>query len=233
MRKFELVNNEIYHLCNRSVEGKKIFIKEQDCVYFLKTLFAVNTTAQLPVNWRRDLFTVRMGEILNNGKPLVKFYALILMPDHFHVLVEQLEENGISRVMQRTCNSFAKYFNTKYNRKGCLFQGRFKGVPMLFDNQASHIMTYIHGNALDLFDLGWREGEIMDWTNAKNFLKEYQWSSLGIFTKSGIVNPLIRKFIDDGFGGTYHSKPKDFLNEIKHWSMRAQENFDSEICFLE
>lgn len=226
LRKDKLATNEIYHVCNRTVEGREIFVSPEDCVYFLETLFVGNTTATLPSNWRRDIFTPRLEKILKKGRPLVSFRALTLMSDHLHFLIEQLVDNGIPYLMQRTCDSFAKYINKKYDRKGSLFMGRYKAVPIVSQAQANHIITYVHGNILDMFDPKWREGKIENWPKAKVFMEKYPWSTLGLFGKTGNSHPLISKFINKKFGENCYSRPGDYFNEIRNWSMRAKSGIE-------
>ena len=85
------------------------------------------------------------------------------MPNHFHFLIRQLKENGISKFMSQISNSYTKYFNTKYNRIGPLFQGAFKAVLIESDEQLIHVSRYIHLNPVV-------SGLI------KN-LEDYRWSS--------------------------------------------------------
>ena len=68
---------------------------------------------------------------MDEGKPLVEVYAVTLMPNHFHILAKQLTDKGITKWLHRTCNSFSHAFNLIRSRKGTLFMGRFKAIPVL------------------------------------------------------------------------------------------------------
>lgn len=92
------------------------------------------------------------------------------MPNHFHLLIKQVEDNGISVFVSKLINSYTKYFNTKYNRVGPLFQGQFKSVLIENDEQLIHLSRYIHLNPLVAH-------LIMD-------LKDYRWSSYSEFLNS-------------------------------------------------
>lgn len=107
----------------------------------------------------------------------VNILAYILMPNHFHLLLEPLNEGGISSFLHKVCMGYTHYFNKKNDRSGVLFQGRFKSVHVESHAQFEHLPRYIHLNALDLYDTSWREGEIKDWDKAFQFVDNYPWSS--------------------------------------------------------
>ena len=86
-------------------------------------------------------------------KLLVEIIAYCLMPNHLHLLLKQLEENGISIFMSNLTNSYTRFFNTKQKRKGPLFQGKFKGVRIETDEQLFHVSRYIHLNPYSSFVL--------------------------------------------------------------------------------
>lgn len=68
------------------------------------------------------------------------------MPNHFHFLIKQLKEKGISIFLSQLSNSYTKYFNVKYGRIGPLLQGAFKAVRIETDEQLVHVSRYIHLN---------------------------------------------------------------------------------------
>lgn len=85
------------------------------------------------------------------------------MPNHYHFLIKQLQDNGISEFISKISNSYTKFFNTKHNRVGPLLQGQFKAVRIEYDEQLIHVARYIHLNPVASFII--------------KDLKEYQWSS--------------------------------------------------------
>jgi len=88
----------------------------------------------------------RIIEKLSQSGRIVEVLAFCLMPNHFHLLVKQLKDGGISRYLSLFQNSFAKYRNTKYQREGHLFGGQFKVVRIEDDDQFLHVHRYIHLN---------------------------------------------------------------------------------------
>lgn len=223
MRNETIVAGETYHICNRATEGRKIFYDDNEKKYFLETLLLVNSTDKRDITWRRELLRSSKHNQYDIGDPIIEIYAIILMPDHFHILCKQLKNNGVASIMQRSCNSLGKYYNQKHKRKGALFMGRYKAVRMASERQAGHILTYIHGNALDLIDLKWRRGEINQWLRAEKFLKEYQWSSLGIYAKTK-TSPLMQKLTYKRQLGYINND--GYLKEIRSWANRNKNEYE-------
>lgn len=81
-----------------------------------------------------------------DSKNYIQIIAFCLMPTHIHLVVKQLRNNGISTFMSNALNSYTRYFNTKYKRKGPLWVGRFKAVLVTADEQLSHLTRYVHLN---------------------------------------------------------------------------------------
>ncbi len=91
-------------------------------------------------------FEVGLAEMMANEKPGATLAAYCLMPTHFHLLVRQDKDDGVSDLLRNIQNSYAKYFNAKYKRKEVLWCGPFKNVPIETDEQLLHITRYIHLN---------------------------------------------------------------------------------------
>ena len=110
--------------------------------------------------------------------PFVKIYADCLMPNHYHFLVEEMKEGGIINFMQRFGNSYARYFTTKYNRPGSLFQGRFKAVQLENDDQLKYLIAYINVlNPAQLIEPNLKENGIQNFDKVFNFIDKYNWST--------------------------------------------------------
>jgi len=109
--------------------------------------------------------------------PLVEILAYVLMPNHFHLMVKQITENGVTEFMRKLSTGYTNAFNIKYKRVGPLFQGKYKIAHIKTNRHLLYLPYYIHLNPLDLMDHGWRDGSLKDLKKAKSFLSSYDWSS--------------------------------------------------------
>jgi len=125
-------------------------------------------------------------------KALVDILAYALMPNHYHLLLRQRTEKGISLFMQKLAGGYTGYFNTKHERSGVLFQGKFKAKHVDEDSYLRHILPYIHTNAVDVFQKNWKKNGIAHPDRALRFLEKYRWSSypdyLGIHNFPSVIN---------------------------------------------
>lgn len=188
MQKPIFANNEIYHIYNRGVEKRIIFQNNSDYFRFLNNLKDFNSTEiAMPSNIRyqvrrpSDITDDCLGvQLLNNqvpNKKLVDILAFCLMPNHYHLLLTQLVDNGIVKFMQKLGTGYTNYFNLKHERVGPLFQGRFKAVLIEEDKHFKYLPQYIHFNPFDLKMPEWREKKIRNINNALSVLDNYRWSS--------------------------------------------------------
>lgn len=172
LRRTVFADGETYHVLNRSLHGYPIFVGKRECNRFIKLLnyysFLDRPTRfskylKLSNNQRKII----MKKLKAEDKRRVKLICYCLMPNHFHLLIRQECEQGTTRFMSDIQNSYVRYFNTKNNRKGPLFQGQFKAVRILSENQLLHVSRYIHLNPYSGFVV----------KNLKG-LVNYKWSSL-------------------------------------------------------
>ncbi len=93
-----------------------------------------------------------------------------LIPNHFHLLVQQKSDNGISKFLRQVIDSYTRYFNTKYQRVGPLFQGTFKAVRIETNEQLVHVSRYIHLNPLTSYIVGEENIIKYSWSSMKDFI---------------------------------------------------------------
>ena len=145
---------------------------------------------------------------------LVDICSYCLMPNHFHLLIKELEEGGISKFIQKLTTAYTMYFNRKNDRTGSLFQGKFKATHVDDDPYLSYLISYIHLNPVKIIDTMWKENGIKDRKKAENFLKNYYYSSfIDYLGNSRIENLIINK---DSLP-KYFETPKDFESNIREW----------------
>lgn len=140
--------SSFYHIYNRGVEKRQIFANEKDYQRFLQTLYYYQFSGPKPKFSQRNHFKITSVQKFNQNQKIVDVSCYCLMPNHFHILVRQVKEDGIKEFMQKVINSYTKYFNTKYKRVGPLLQGTFKALPIETDVQLIHVSRYIHLNPL-------------------------------------------------------------------------------------
>lgn len=172
MRKTPLVTGHVYHIFNRGVNKQDIFFEKWDHVRFLKAAAYYKS--------KNSKFSYEFGAAkvlpLNDDtgsleKPKVEVLAYCLMPNHFHFLIRQLEDSGITDYMRRFMNSYAHYVNVRQKRIGPLFAGRFKNVLIETDEQLLHVSRYIHLNPLV--------------SGLVNDLEAHPWSSYSSYVNGG------------------------------------------------
>ncbi len=189
MRNLDFSINEFYHIYNRGADKRKIFINKDDYDRFIILLYIANSKEPVRIDMRRqsseDVFKI------NRGETLVDIGAYCLMPNHFHILVKEKVENGISIFMQKLSTAYTMYFNKKHEHSGVLLQGVFKAEHVDTDIYLKYIYSYIHLNPIKLIDHDWRENGIKDKKQAQEFLETFKYSSyidyLGVKRKGMVI----------------------------------------------
>lgn len=165
---------ELYHLLNRGVEKRAVVLDDRDRLRFIHDLFVLNDARRVDANHRFRNFHLAPSA----RKPLIDIHAYCLMGNHYHLLVSEREEAGISAFMRKLNMGYAKYFNEKYKRSGVLWQGPYKKILIRRDAHFLYIPFYIHLNPLDYLSKEWRSGRFKNPARAIEYLREYRWCSL-------------------------------------------------------
>lgn len=186
-RQTVLAASELYHVFNRGVARLPIFLSVNHYSRFLQLIdyyrFANTPTSfsslmKLPIEEREPI----LNNLKKENNLQVEILVFCLMPNHYHFLLKQVSEKGITNFMGNIQNSYVKYLNIKEDRVGPLYQSPFKAKRIETDEQLLHVSRYIHLNPSTGFVV-----EIEK-------LTEYPWSSLptylGKTSKSfSFVNP--------------------------------------------
>ena len=174
-RNLVLANNEIYHIFNRSIARENIFSNK----IYLKKVLEIIHFYRFPQQLRLSKFKA-LNEIqkkdyllaLKDKSPLVEIYSFALMPNHYHLLLKQLQDNGIVRFIANFQNSFAKIFNLKNERNGAVFQNSFKAKRVETDEQFIHISRYIHLNPVTAYLISFNQLANYPWTSFPIYVNE-------------------------------------------------------------
>lgn len=175
----KFIKGQFFHICNKSIANFGIFKDSKNINRMIEALNFYNTSDRKESladylnknkknNIKVDLFQTNISQLL-------KFIAYCIMPDHYHLLVKILTNNSLSKYISDVENSFSRFFNIKFKRKGPLWQSRFRSVEIKTDEQLLHVSRYIHLNPttaeLVIKPEDWEFSSYKNYIYDKNFLK--------------------------------------------------------------
>ena len=172
-RKIVFAQGQYYHVYNRGVEKRDIFLDDGDYKRFQRLLYIAN--GKQPVIYK--LIQGSTLESIERGDQQTAIGAYVLMPNHFHLLVKEVRKGGITEFLRKLTTGYSMYFNKKYERVGALFQGTFKAKHIDRDEHLKYLFAYIHLNPIKLIESKWKESGIHNIVRAKKFIAEYHYSS--------------------------------------------------------
>jgi REP element-mobilizing transposase RayT len=144
-RKLKFEKDIYYHVYNRGVDKRKIFMEKGDLYYFFDAIQISNQDDILSSTQRGQKRKKIKMEIIGEQK-IVSIISYCLLPNHFHFILRQEVKNGISLFMRKLSISYTNYFNKKYERNGSLFQGPFKASILAFENSLEKTSAYVNTN---------------------------------------------------------------------------------------
>ncbi len=221
-------NNSFYHVYNRGVDKRDIFLDEDDYYRCIHDLYEFNDEEDVlsfsqPVRHANaHIIGSRTPDDMGvkPRKKLVKILSFCLMPNHYHLLAMQLKGGGITKFMRKLGTGYTNSFNLKYERSGHLFQGKFKAIHVDSDSYLTHLTRYIHLNPLDLIEPHWKERGVSNWDKSSKFLKNYRWSSYPDF----IGEKNFPSVTDRNFLNNYFDESRDYESFIKEWAAKDLED---------
>ncbi|GHU07606.1 hypothetical protein FACS189431_2440 [Alphaproteobacteria bacterium] len=181
----EDIDDGYYHVYGRGAARQEIYLDGQDYSVFLNLLKRYLS---------KEPYIDKQGRKHTSFYGQVELLAFCIMPNHFHLLLHQVEAKTIAKMMQGLVGSYGRYFNIKYKRSGPLLESRYKSSIILSDEYLLHASRYIHLNPDDY--------------------ENWPWSSLPYYTKGWSAEWVQPQFILDmhsRFSGSY----KDFVDEYK------------------
>lgn len=213
LRKVSFAGGEYYHIYNRGNSKQKVFHDKEDYLRFISLLYISNTNENFnlyDLN-RISNFNIYELEIKN---PMIAIGAYCLMPNHFHILIKEIKEGGISKFMQKLSTAYVMYYNKKYVRNGGLFEGKFKSVHIEDDIQMKYLFSYIHLNPIKLIQKDWKKEGIKDSKKSLDYLSNYFYSSYQDFL---LEKRIQSKILNINNFPKYFPKKSLFIKEILEW----------------
>lgn len=181
MRKIDFVTGEYYHIYNRGVDKREIFVDDDDYWKFFDGLRDLNnytyyeerlSVLGLSSHSCKEPSSLRfkeLGSFLLAKERVVDIASYSLNPNHFHLVLKQLKDKGISNFMHKLGTSFTNHFNKKYGHSGHVFQGPFKAILIDSNEYFLWLVGYVNGN-IEIHDL--ESAENYKWSSYKRLLKE-------------------------------------------------------------
>ena len=228
---FPLVNGEVYHVISRTVGDTVVFENENDFYRGIFSIYEFNNSNSVEIWERRrarinfkknqkssNIVGRQTSHNIDKRDKFVEIFAFSFMPNHLHLIVKQLKDNGISQFMKKVNGGYAKYFNEKYNRKGHLFN-KFKAVHISSDDQLKTVFTYVHTNLISLIQPNWKEKGIKNIKKVRNFLENNKKHSyLDYIGKKNFPSVTQREFLLELMGGIEGCK-----DAINNWLLHKKE----------
>ena len=214
-RKHEFITSFIYHIYNRGVRKNKIYNTSSDYKRWEKLLLwssNYNYPYSVYLNQLRQFRDEGRGiDVLNHRieneykykTPLVNILAYVEMPNHFHLILEQNIDNGITTYMKKLQTAYSMYFNQKYDLSGSVFEGIYKSVPVISDPQLIQLLKYVLRNPIEASLVSPKDILTYQWSSVKNYLDN---------TNYGIIS-------DDRL-------PEELFNSIKLTKFLLDDNLD-------
>lgn len=171
-RQINFVENEFYHIFNRGVDKRPLFVDLEDYKRILSLLYICNSSERI------ELKVIKRNHDSVFDYPrqdaLVAIGAYCLMPNHFHLLLTPLTEDGVTKFMGKLMTGYSMYFNKKYQRTGTLYEGPFKSKHASSDQYLKYLYAYIHLNPIKLMP---ETGVTKTKESTIDFLNQYLYSS--------------------------------------------------------
>lgn len=180
IRKTPFAIDEWYHCYNRGVDRRITYEDKNDYRRFLEQLYLANNDIPLK---RDDLGVCDLEKILQIPRDgaLVAIGAFCLMPNHFHLVLKEIVEGGITLFMQKLGTAYTMYFNARYERTGNLFIKPFRSRHIHINRYFQYLINYLHCNPAELYELRWKTGDVKNLNVLIEKLVDYPYSSLGAY----------------------------------------------------
>ena len=216
------MKDDIFHILNRGVEKRKIFLTNKDYLRFANNLNGFNTIKNVR-SYSERCNTKNVDVRRPHDEELVDVLCWSLMPNHPHILVLEKDDGNAGKFSRKVFDGYTKYFNKLNDRSGVLFQGKSKIIPIQEDSHFLWIPFYVMANPLDMFQPDWRENGVKNPNKAFEFLINYKWSSLRDLVGENNFPDIVNKKL---FYELYNTNAKDFKKEFQEWLRDFKGGYD-------
>jgi len=222
------MKGDFFHILNRGVEKRNIFLNKEDYLRFAYNLYDFNNQDNTIMSFhkRRNLDTrlvARKPDKESNKKKLVDILCWCLMPNHYHILVQEKIDKGASMFSKKISSGYTQYFNLKNKRSGVLFQGKSKIISIKKEDHFIYLPYYIFSNPVKLIEKNWKENGIKDLKKVEKFLESYTWSSyLNILGRDDLMFIINKKLFTELFIPNQGSFKKHFTNWLVGYRIADQ-----------
>jgi putative transposase len=230
----KLVNDEYYHVVVRAVGDTVVFDHESDFYRGVFSIYEFNNDNSVNMWNRRNERIAEKKRLIPTSPTLqerekfVEILAFSFMPNHLHLILKQIKENGISKFMQKVGTGYANYFNKKYSRMGHLFN-KFRAVHIKDDEQLRNAFVYVHTNLVSIIEPSWKEKGIENPEKVKKFIENNKRHSYPDYLgKSNFPSVTEREFLLDVMSGKEGCK-----TYVDGWIMHKKELKDFRDTVLE
>ncbi|MBU3925621.1 transposase [Patescibacteria group bacterium] len=203
------MKGDIYHILNRGIEKGVIFYELNDYKRFISGLYKFNN--QGPALRLSDEY---LFDNLPVQKKIVEILSWSLMPNHYHLLLQEKVDGGAINFIKRIGNGYTKYFNIKNNRSGYLFQNSAKIILVERNEHFLYLPFYINANPIDLIEPGWEGKGIKNKNKVLEFLEKYQWSSYQDHIGTSNLPQIINK---DLFFNIFDINSNQYKKDFQEW----------------
>ncbi|MEK7569088.1 MAG: hypothetical protein AAB497_03165 [Patescibacteria group bacterium] len=224
------MKGDFFHLLNRGVEKRTVFLNDIDYTRFVHNLYDFNDKNNVDqVYYLRRIQDMEGAHPYEKKKEIIDLLCWALMPNHPHILLVEREDGSAGVFSRKVFGGYTMYFNEENKRSGVLFQGKTKILRVEDDAHLLYLPFYIHANPLDLFQSNWKEDGIKDVDGAIKFLEEYRWSSLRDIIGEGngeFAHMTNKKLFFEMFDTNEKKYKKDFMEWIRSRGYR-RDNFEA------
>lgn len=188
---------EWYHCYNRGVDKRKIFLERNDYERFLALLYFANSPEAVHLEHkgrgRTSPSWLDETQLTERQDTLVDIGAYCLMSNHFHLVLRERTEGGITTFMRKVGTGYTMYFNKRNERTGPLLGGKFRARHVSDEQYLKRVINYVHANPVEITEPEWKEGIIRNEAKTKDFLRKYNYSSLPAYTENSCLDPIPNK----------------------------------------